>query len=81
MGSPAARAFANAVTFWAMVVIDPIYQNGELVGFAKITRDLTERRAAEEALQRILTEGGFAESGAFEAGGDPDGGCGLHQPG
>jgi PAS domain S-box-containing protein len=39
--------------FWASVVIDPIrLPSGELIGFAKITRDLTERRAAEEALRR-----------------------------
>jgi PAS domain S-box-containing protein len=37
--------------FWASVVIDAIYDDGgRLVGFAKITRDLTERRAAEEQL-------------------------------
>src|SRR5688500_6403378 len=39
--------------FWAYVVIDPIrLSSGALVGFAKITRDLTERRAAEELLRR-----------------------------
>jgi PAS domain S-box-containing protein len=39
--------------FWAHVVIDPIRDStGQLVGYAKITRDLTERRAAEEALRR-----------------------------
>ncbi|RAK56486.1 PAS domain S-box protein [Phenylobacterium deserti] len=39
--------------FWAHVVIDPIRSpTGELVGFAKITRDLTERRQSEEALRR-----------------------------
>jgi PAS domain S-box-containing protein len=38
--------------FWAYVVIDPIRtSSGELVGFAKITRDLTERKAAEERLR------------------------------
>ena len=38
--------------FWAYVVIDPIRTaSGELAGFAKITRDLTERRAAESALR------------------------------
>jgi PAS domain S-box-containing protein len=35
--------------FWANVVITALRDNtGELVGFAKVTRDLTERRAAEE---------------------------------
>jgi len=39
--------------FWAHVVIDPIFDDGgRLAGFAKITRDLTERRAAYEALRR-----------------------------
>jgi PAS domain S-box-containing protein len=34
--------------FWANVVISALRgPNGELVGFAKVTRDLTERRAAE----------------------------------
>ena len=35
--------------FWANVVITALRNDdGELVGFAKVTRDLTERRAAEE---------------------------------
>jgi len=39
--------------FWAHVVIDPIRDaSGALIGFAKVTRDLTERRQAEESLQR-----------------------------
>ncbi|KQN09763.1 histidine kinase [Sphingobium sp. Leaf26] len=38
--------------FWANVVIDPIRSpDGQLLGFAKITRDLTERRAAQEELR------------------------------
>lgn len=37
--------------FWALVVLDPVRdENGEIVGFAKITRDLTERRAAQQKL-------------------------------
>ncbi|MBV8616535.1 MAG: PAS domain S-box protein [Acetobacteraceae bacterium] len=38
--------------FWAGVVVDAIHDNGELVGFAKITRDLTERREAQLQLER-----------------------------
>ena len=32
-----------------MVVIDPIHKDGELVGFAKVTRDMTEQREANDA--------------------------------
>ncbi len=43
----------DGTRFWAHVIIDPIrHASGELIGFAKITRDLTERRAAENALKR-----------------------------
>ncbi|MDX3901092.1 MAG: PAS domain S-box protein [Sphingobium sp.] len=39
--------------FWASVVIDPIrHEDGRLVGFAKVTRDLTEKRAIEEQLRQ-----------------------------
>jgi PAS domain S-box-containing protein len=39
--------------FWAMVVIDPVLDdNGEIIGFAKVTRDLTERREAQLELER-----------------------------
>ena len=39
--------------FWAHVIIDPIHsESGELIGFAKITRDSTERKEAEKALER-----------------------------
>jgi len=39
--------------FWASVVVDPVWSpEGELLGYAKVTRDLTERRAAEDALRR-----------------------------
>ncbi|WP_447987453.1 PAS domain-containing protein [Nitrospira sp. Nam74] len=38
--------------FWANVVLTPVYQDGELRGYVKITRDLTERKAAEDALRQ-----------------------------
>jgi len=39
--------------FWAMVVIDPIRDDdGEVIGFAKVTRDLTERREAQLELEK-----------------------------
>jgi PAS domain S-box-containing protein len=39
--------------FWANVVISALRdKHGQLVGFAKVTRDLTERRATEEKLRR-----------------------------
>jgi PAS domain S-box-containing protein len=37
--------------FWALAVLDAVRdETGTLIGFAKITRDMTERRRAEEAL-------------------------------
>ena len=42
----------DGTRFWAQVVLDPIHRDGELIGYAKMARDLTERRAAEAALRR-----------------------------
>jgi len=47
------RVRKDGTRFWASIVIDPIYDNnGKLFGFAKITRDITERREAALALER-----------------------------
>jgi PAS domain S-box-containing protein len=47
------RVRKDGTRFWTSVVIDPIRSpSGELLGFAKITRDLTERKRAEEVLRR-----------------------------
>jgi PAS domain S-box-containing protein len=51
------RLRKDGTRFWAHVVIDPIFSTtGELVGFAKITRDLSERRETEERLRRTQEE-------------------------
>ena len=58
------RVRKDGVKFWASVVIDAIKDDqGKLVGFAKITRDMTEKREAQQALIeaeqrfRILVQG------------------------
>ena len=46
------RVRKDGTRFWASVVINPIYDQGELLGFAKITRDITEQKTAQEELLR-----------------------------
>ena len=47
------RVRKDGSLFWASVVVNAIHDSaGQLVGFAKVTRDLTERRAAEERLRQ-----------------------------
>ncbi|RZA21158.1 MAG: PAS domain-containing sensor histidine kinase [Lysobacteraceae bacterium] len=47
------RVRKDGTRFRANVVIDPIHDDdGQLVGYAKVTRDITERHEAQEALQR-----------------------------
>ena len=58
--------------FWASVIIDPIYEDGSLVGFAKITRDITERRNTQLKLEAMQTQ--LAESQKFDALGQLTGG-------
>jgi PAS domain S-box-containing protein len=48
------RVRKDGTRFWANAVIDPILNpaTGRVLGYAKVTRDLTERREAEQALRR-----------------------------
>jgi PAS domain S-box-containing protein len=46
------RVRKDGSQFWASVVINPIRdRSGTLIGFAKVTRDVTERRRAQELLE------------------------------
>ncbi|SFN57108.1 PAS domain S-box protein [Variovorax sp. OV329] len=46
------RVRKDGSQFWANVVITPVLgPNGALLGFSKVTRDLTERRRAEERVR------------------------------
>jgi PAS domain S-box-containing protein len=46
----------DGTRFWASVVITPLFDaSREHVGFSKITRDLTERRAAEERYKVLVS--------------------------
>jgi PAS domain S-box-containing protein len=56
------RVRRDGSLFFANVVIDPIRDEaGELVGFAKITRDITERRKAQNALQEAQAQRAHAQ--------------------
>ena len=46
------RVKKNGTRFWASVLIDAITSGEDLVGFAKITRDMTDRRAMQEQLHQ-----------------------------
>ena len=46
------RVRKDGSLFWAQVLIDPIYDDeGRHIGFAKITRDMTERKKAQEQVE------------------------------
>lgn len=66
------RVRKDGTFFWASVVIDPIREDGELVGFAKITRDISERRESQLKLEQMQAQ--LAESQKLDALGQLTGG-------
>jgi PAS domain S-box-containing protein len=67
------RVRKDGTRFWASVVLDPIYdERGELAGFAKITRDITEKRKAQEELEE--TRAALFQSQKLQALGELTGG-------
>ena len=51
------RVRKDGTRFWASVVLTPIQDsNGQLIGFAKVTRDLSGRREAEETARALIRE-------------------------
>lgn len=67
------RVRKDGTFFWASVVIDPIRNDsGDLIGYAKITRDITERREAQQKLEQVQRQ--LAESQKLDALGQLTGG-------
>ena len=67
------RVRKDGSRFWAYVVIDPIRRpSGEILGFAKVTRDLTERKEAQQKLEE--TRDALLQSQKLEAIGQLTGG-------
>lgn len=51
------RVRKDGSRFWANVVVSPLWTSqGVFMGFAKVTRDLTKRREAEEIERRLIAE-------------------------
>jgi PAS domain S-box-containing protein len=69
----AQRVRKDGSLFWAHVLIDPIYNDaGEHVGFAKITRDINEKKQAEQELRH--TQEALLQSQKLQALGELAGG-------
>ena len=69
----AQRVRKDGSLFWAHVVIDPIYDEaGEHIGFAKITRDISDKKEAERELH--ATQEALLQSQKLQALGELAGG-------
>jgi len=71
--SEAQRVRKDGSVFWAHVVLDPIRDGaGRLLGYVKVTRDVTEQRAQKEALEQARAA--LAQAQKMEALGQLTGG-------
>jgi PAS domain S-box-containing protein len=51
------RVRKDGTAFWASVVITALHDaNNNVIGFSKVTRDLTERKATEDKMKQYLAE-------------------------
>ena len=67
------RVRKDGSLFWASIVIDPIYdEKGGHVGFAKLTRDATEKKKAQDELE--IARQALAQSQKLQALGELTGG-------
>ena len=63
------RIRKDGTRFWANVIIDAIHSGGQLVAYAKITRDITQRRASDARLrqaQKMEAVGQFTGGAAHD---------------
>lgn len=57
------RKRKNGTLFWADVLVTPVYdEHGKLQGYAKIVRDITERKLAENERQKTQQQLAMAQS-------------------
>ena len=51
------RVRKDGTVFWGSVVITALHgASGDIIGYSKVTRDLTERKAAEDAMERSAAQ-------------------------